>query len=59
MRNRKGALAATGLLCAIAATMAVWSGPLTAASGALHTSATVQTRAPGHPHPPAGTRTGG
>jgi len=27
---------AAGLLCAVAASVALWSGPLTAVSGALH-----------------------
>lgn len=38
MRVHKGRATATGILCAIAATVAVWSGPLFAASGALHAS---------------------
>jgi hypothetical protein len=38
MRVHKGRAAAAGLLCAIAATVAVWSGPLFAATGALHAS---------------------
>jgi hypothetical protein len=33
-----GRTAAVGLLCALAATVGVWSGPLAAATGALHTS---------------------
>jgi hypothetical protein len=36
MRVHKGRAAAVGILCAIAATVAVWSGPLFAASSALH-----------------------
>ena len=40
MRNHPGRVIAAGILCAIAATVAVWSGPLASASGALHTSAT-------------------
>lgn len=38
MRINKGRAAAAGLLCAYAATVAVWSGPLFAASSALHQS---------------------
>lgn len=38
MRIHKGRTAAAGLLCAVAATVAVWSGPLFAASSALHAS---------------------
>jgi len=34
-----GGLVSAGILCAIAATVTLWSGPLAAASGALHTSA--------------------
>ena len=37
--DHKGRAAAVGLLCAIAATVALWSGPLAAASGALHSDA--------------------
>ena len=38
MHIHKGRAAAAGVLCAIAATVAVWSGPLFAASSALHAS---------------------
>jgi hypothetical protein len=38
MRINKGRTVAAGLLCAVAATVAVWSGPLFAASSALHAS---------------------
>ena len=38
MRIHRGRAAAAGLLCAIAATVVVWSGPLFAASSALHAS---------------------
>jgi hypothetical protein len=39
MELHKGRAAAAGVLCAIAATVAVWSGPLaSAASGTLHSS---------------------
>jgi hypothetical protein len=34
-----GRIVAAGILCSIAATVAVWSGPLASASGALHSSA--------------------
>lgn len=39
MRNYRGGAIAAGILCSIAATIAVWSGPLAAASGALHSNA--------------------
>ena len=39
MQVQKGRVIAAGILCAIAATVAVWSGPLASASGTLHTSA--------------------
>jgi hypothetical protein len=39
MRTHVGGLVSAGILCAIAATVTLWSGPLAAASGALHTSA--------------------
>jgi hypothetical protein len=42
MRIHKGRTAAVGVLCAIAATVAMWSGPLSSLSGALHTSAQAQ-----------------
>jgi hypothetical protein len=38
MTKHPGRVIAVGLLCAIAATVAVWSGPLESASGSLHTS---------------------
>jgi hypothetical protein len=44
MRVHKPRAVAAGLLCAIAATVAVWSGPLFAATGALHASS----QAPAH-----------
>jgi len=40
MRNHPGRVIAAGILCSIAATVALWSGPLASASGALHSSAT-------------------
>jgi hypothetical protein len=43
MRVHKGRAVALGILCSVAATVAVWSGPLAAASGDLHSgAATVQ-----------------
>lgn len=39
MRNYRGGAIGAGILCSIAATIAVWSGPLAAASGALHSNA--------------------
>jgi hypothetical protein len=38
MKNHPGRVIAAGILCSIAATFAVWSGPLASASGALHSS---------------------
>ena len=40
MRNHPGRVIAAGILCSIAATVALWSGPLASASGALHSSVT-------------------
>jgi hypothetical protein len=40
MRNHPGRVIAAGILCSIAATVALWSGPLASVSGALHSSAT-------------------
>ena len=37
MQLHKGRVIAAGILCAIAATVAVWSGPLASASGTFHT----------------------
>jgi hypothetical protein len=50
MQMHKGRAAAVGLLCAIAATVTVWSGPLSSVSGALHSSdqAPSQVHAAGH-----------
>lgn len=39
MRRVRGRAIAAGVLCAVAATVALWSGPLEAASGALHSGA--------------------
>ncbi len=39
MRNHRGRAIAAGILCSVAATIAVWSGPLASASGALHSNA--------------------
>jgi hypothetical protein len=44
MESHKGRVAAAGILCAIAATVAVWSGPLaSAATGELHSTAPTPT----------------
>jgi hypothetical protein len=40
MRKHPGPVIAAGILCSIAATVALWSGPLASASDALHSSAT-------------------
>ncbi|HWD54842.1 MAG TPA: hypothetical protein VG346_06955 [Acidimicrobiales bacterium] len=48
MHVHKGRAVAAGLLCAIAATVAVWSGPLFAATGALHASTAVPAHVVGH-----------
>ena len=40
MQLHKGRVIAAGILCALAATVAVWSGPLASASGTFHTAAT-------------------
>jgi hypothetical protein len=37
-RRKKGGVAAIGLLCAVAATVAVWSGPLASATSGFHAS---------------------
>jgi hypothetical protein len=39
MRIHKARAAAVGLLCVVAATVTLWSGPLSSVSGALHSSA--------------------
>ena len=40
MKLHEGRVAAAGILCTMAATVALWSGPLaSAASGTLHSSA--------------------
>ena len=46
MKLHKGRVIAAGVLCAMAATVAVWSGPLASASGTFHTNAP----APVHVH---------
>jgi hypothetical protein len=38
MRNHPGRAIAVGILCSIAATVTLWSGPLASASGALHSN---------------------
>jgi hypothetical protein len=48
MRIHRGKAAAAGLLCAIAAMVAVWSGPLFTASSALHASSQAQAPAASH-----------
>ena len=50
MRINRGRAAAAGLLCAIAATVAVWSGPLFAASSALHATGQTPAQTVGHTH---------
>ncbi len=45
MHRHKSRIIAAGILCSIAATVAVWSGPLAAASGALHSNAAPQVQA--------------
>jgi hypothetical protein len=42
-RRKKGGVAAVGLLCAVAATVAVWSGPLASATAAFHASSRTAT----------------
>ena len=44
MRNHPGRAIAVGILCSIAATVTLWSGPLASASGALHSGAPQQVR---------------
>ncbi len=44
MRIHKGRAAAVGLLCAVAATVTLWSGPLSSASGALHSTGQAQSQ---------------
>jgi len=51
MSVNKGRVAAAGLLCAIAATVAVWSGPLFSASSALHASSQPPMHTVSHSHP--------
>ena len=50
MRIHKGRAAAVGLLCGVAATVTLWSGPLSAVSGALHSSAPAQAQVQGQAH---------
>jgi hypothetical protein len=42
VKKHPGRAFAAGILCAIAATVTLWSGPLAAASSALHSSTTTQ-----------------
>jgi hypothetical protein len=44
MSNRTGRAVAVGILCSIAASVGLWSGPLAAASGTLHSSAQSHTQ---------------
>jgi hypothetical protein len=39
MQKRRGRAVAVGILCSIAATVALWAGPLESASGSLHSAA--------------------
>lgn len=50
MAVNKGRAVAAGLLCAIAATVAVWSGPLFAASSALHANGQAAAQGAGNGH---------
>jgi len=49
-----GRMIAAGLLCAVAATVGVWSGPLAAATSALHSSDVPATHVALHGHGEAG-----
>ena len=57
MRVHRGRAVAAGLLCAVAATVAVWSGPLLSASSAMHSgaasnvTASIKPHGQTHPHP--------
>jgi hypothetical protein len=42
VKKHPGRALAVGILCAIAATVTLWSGPLASASSALHSSTTTQ-----------------
>lgn len=46
----KGRAIAAGILCALAATVALWSGPLAAASSALHSGPPMQLQVRSTPH---------
>jgi hypothetical protein len=50
MRVHRGRAVAAGLLCAVAATIAVWSGPLLSASSAMHSGAASSVAASIQPH---------
>jgi hypothetical protein len=43
MQVHKGRAVAVGVLCAIAATVGIWSGPLASASGTLHSGTATST----------------
>ncbi len=57
MRVHRSRAIAAGVLCAVAATVAFWSGPLLSASSAMHTGATatataaVTAHSSAHPRP--------
>jgi hypothetical protein len=48
MRVHRGRAAAAGVLCAVAATVALWSGPLLSASSAMHSGATATAAVTAH-----------
>jgi hypothetical protein len=52
MQIRSGRTVAVGILCAIAATVGLWSGALASASGALHSGAQVQVQSTSSHHAP-------
>jgi hypothetical protein len=49
MSIRWGGVVAAGALCAVFSTVGVWSGPLLAASGSLHTKEQSAVHATSHP----------
>ena len=54
MKLNRARVAAAAVLCAAAGAVALWSGPLSAASDALHSSATVPSTHIAAPHPAGG-----
>ncbi len=50
MELHKGRVIAAGILCALAATVTVWSGPLASASATFHTAATATASASAPSH---------